>query len=63
MNNVFFLLDLQLILNERVIEFIFNKKSKQELCENGALKIQQNFTTLTTGVSTISLSMIKEMLS
>ena len=29
MNNVFFLLDLQLILNERVIEFIFNKKSKQ----------------------------------
>ncbi len=31
MNNVFFLLDLQLILNERVIEFIFNKKSKQEL--------------------------------
>ena len=31
MNNVFFLLDLQLILNERVIEFIFNKKRKQEL--------------------------------
>ena len=31
MNNVFFLLDLQFILNERVIEFIFNKKSKQEL--------------------------------
>ena len=29
MNNVFFLLDLQLILNERVIEFIFNEKSKQ----------------------------------
>lgn len=26
MNNVFFLLDLQFILNERVIEFIFNKK-------------------------------------
>ena len=31
MNNVFFLLELQFILNERVIEFIFNKKSKQEL--------------------------------
>ena len=31
MNNVFFLLDLQFILNDRVIEFIFNKKSKQEL--------------------------------
>ena len=31
MNNVFFLLDLQFILNEHVIEFIFNKKSKQEL--------------------------------